>query len=601
MITLSFAGELIVGLVCDKYDVQKLSLKFCIPNTPNDVLAPSAVPHRGVHWAALLVLFALGVSPPCWPQALRGEASAAASGLTPEPLNPPRVVSSKARLETQLPSLGDGSEMGLAEESRIGESVVKEIFRDPDFAEDAVLVDYIQSLWQPLIQAASLRGELSSDMLQRFAWQVLLIKDPSINAFALPGGYMGVHLGLLGVVSNQDELASVLAHELSHITQRHLSRLFAQQSQQTPLLIGAMLLGVLAASKSPNAASALMVGGQAVTAQNQLNFSRDMEREADRVGYGVMTQAGFEGAGFASMFLKLQQGSRFNDNGQYPYLRSHPLTTERIADMQSRSLGGDSNMANINASAANWSHLMMSARARVLTRTQHDALRQHVLLAQHALSSPQEPLGMRLGALYAGVLASAYMNDFNTSEQMLERLQSWLSTSANEAARYNFTLLRAEVALMNQAPEQTIALLEPLSHTRARLLLLNQARLHITPAKAQDPARNLTRLANLAAQSVNDLHGWVVLHPRDAQAWELLSQAQRTSLDALGATRSLAESFAVKFDVNAAVDRMIAAQNLAKQLAHDHLMTRAQEMEASIIDTRLRELLVTRREQSLQR
>ena len=134
--------------------------------------------------------------------------------------------------------------MGLAEERRIGESVVKEIFRDPDCAEDAVLVDYIQSLWQPLIQAASLRGELSSDMLQRFAWQVLLIKDPSINAFALPGGYMGVHLGLLGVVSNQDELASVLAHELSHITQRHLSRLFAQQSQQTPLLIGAMLLGV---------------------------------------------------------------------------------------------------------------------------------------------------------------------------------------------------------------------------------------------------------------------------------------------------------------------------------------------------------------------
>ena len=601
MITLSFAGELIFGLACDKYDVQKLSLKFFSPNTRNDVLGPSAVPHRAVHWATLLLLLGLGVSPPCWPQALRGDNTAAESGLTREPLNSPRVVSSKARLETQLPSLGDGSEMGLAEERRIGESVVKEIFRDPDYSEDAVLVDYIQSLWQPLIQAASLRGELSSDMLQRFAWQVLLIKDPSINAFALPGGYMGVHLGLLGVVSNQDELASVLAHELSHITQRHLSRLFAQQSQQTPLLIGAMLLGVLAASKSPNAASALMVGGQAVTAQNQLNFSRDMEREADRVGYGVMTQAGFDGAGFASMFLKLQQGSRFNDNGQYPYLRSHPLTTERIGDMQSRSLGGDSNMANINASAANWSHLMMSARARVLTRTQHDALRLHVQLAQHAVSSPQEPLGNRIGALYAGVLASAYMNDFNMSEQMLERLQSWLSTSANEAARYNVALLRAEVALMNQAPEQTIALLEPLSHTRARLLLLNQARLQITPARLQDPAPNLSHRTNLPTQSVNDLHEWVVLHPRDAQAWELLSQAQRASLDALGATRSLAESFAVKFDVNAAVDRMIAAQNLAKQLAHDNLMTRAQEMEASIIDTRLRELLVTRREQSLQR
>ena len=131
-------------------------------------------------------------------------------------------------------------------------------------------------------------------------------RDRSVNAFALPGGYLGLHLGLIAVVSSRDELASVLAHELSHVTQRHISRLTTKQNAQTPWVIGAMILGALAASKSPDAANALIAGGQAVAMQNQLNFSRDMEREADRVGFGVMSDAGFAPQGFASMFDKLQ-------------------------------------------------------------------------------------------------------------------------------------------------------------------------------------------------------------------------------------------------------------------------------------------------------
>jgi len=205
---------------------------------------------------------------------------------------------------------------------------------------------------------------------------------------------------------------------------------------------------------------------------------------------------------------------------------------------------------------------------------------------------------------------------------MLDTLQSWVLGTGSEQTRYDLALLKAEIALLNKAPEQTIGLLEPLTPTRARLLLLNRARLQIAQASLSDRARapsnptstististtsannrsNSSSNSSLATQSVNDLHEWVVLHPKDAQAWDLLSQAQAVSLDMLGSTRSLAESFAVKFNVNAAVDRMIAAQNFAKQLARERSMTRAQEMEASIIDTRLRELLQLKREQSLQR
>lgn len=145
-----------------------------------------------------------------------------------------RVDTPGDALGSSLPNLGDGAGMTPHAERRLGDRIARELYHDPDYVDDAVLMEYVQGIWQPLLAAARQRGELTPELDDAYAWQILLGRDRTINAFALPGAYFGLHLGLVGMVTSRDELASVLAHELSHVTQRHIARKMAQQSQQAP-------------------------------------------------------------------------------------------------------------------------------------------------------------------------------------------------------------------------------------------------------------------------------------------------------------------------------------------------------------------------------
>ncbi len=478
-----------------------------------------------------------------------------------------------------LPDLGSPGDMSLGEERRLGERIAREIYRDPDYIDDPLLAEYVQGIWQPLLAAARLRGEISPEMDERLAWEIMLGRDRSVNAFALPGGYLGVHLGLIGVVSSRDELASVLAHELSHVTQRHISRVVAKQNQQTPWLLGAMILGVLAASKSPDAANALLTGGQALAIQNQLNFSRDMEREADRVGFGVMTQAGFEAQGFASMFEKLQQSTRLNDSGAYPYLRSHPLTTERIADMQVRlpRVGGGP-LPPMPLTAA---HAMLSARARALANPAADTLR---LWQEEANAVTFEGLNptKKMAVLTSAILANIKLRDFGQATRLIDRLLP-LAQDDPQALRLS-RLLSVELALAEEDGARALKLLGEVSPTqRPETLLLAQALV-----------RN--RQPHLAAQH---LQTWVATHPHDASAWVLLAGAYGAMGNTVQSIRAEAEAQVAQLDYEAAVARFKAAQARIKETgggrnASDHI-------EASIIDTRTRQVELLLREQLRER
>ncbi len=484
--------------------------------------------------------------------------------------------------QSSLPSLGDGVEMSISAERQLGDRIARELYRDPDYLDDAILGEYVQDIWQRLMAAARQRGELPPELEERFAWSVVLGRDRSVNAFALPGGYMGVHLGLIAVVSSEDELASVLAHELSHVTQRHIVRIISRQSDQAPWLIGAMILGALAAASNPGAAGAMIVGGQAAAVQGQLNFSRDMEREADRVGYGVLTQAGFDARGFVGMFEKLQQANRFNDTGAFPYLRSHPLTTERIADLQSR----QQLQAHAAALPLTMVHAMLAARARMLANPEVDSLRAALQQAQGETIVTMSPV-QQAGVFYAAVLGAQGLREFEQAQRWQERLEALVRSDARAASQAR--LLGVELALAAANPRRASTLLEATAtataagsgKTATRSLLFLRARAWTQNGQARDAAEQLQI--------------WLASRSRDAQAWQLLSAAYAAQGQTLRAVRAEAEMHAAHLDYAAARDRLRAAQELARQGANvDHI-------EASIIDTRSRQIELLLREQALER
>ena len=519
------------------------------------------------------------------------------SGSAVAQTSPGSAQDSKARTATtQLPNLGDSSDMTSGDERRLGDRIIRELYRDPDYIDDPVLLEYVNDIWQPLLAAARLRGDLSPELDERFAWEILMGRDRSVNAFALPGGYFGLHLGLMAVVGSRDELASVLGHELSHVTQRHISRLISKQSQQSPWLLGAMILGVLAASKSPDAANALITGGQAVAAQNQLNFSRDMEREADRVGFGVMTQAGFDAQGAVGMFDKLQQASRLNDRGSFPYLRSHPLTSERIADMQSRAVQSRSvESRSVESRAGNqasgaaagkaefaMAHALISARARVLSFSAMDDLRSWGPRAEGADFARQSPL-LQAGGLYGAAFAALKLRDATATQRWTAKLAE--VTRGDAAAERLTRLLGAEVALAFNDARQALDLTgaSPSANPRRPETLLGaQALLG-------------TGQPSIAA---GQLQNWVTAHPRDAMAWQLLSSAYAAQGQTIRAVRAEAESRVAVLDYAPAVDRFKAAQTLAKNMPNK---SSADHIEAAIIDTRTRQVALLLKEQAVER
>jgi len=233
-----------------------------------------------------------------------------------------------------LPDLGDVSDAALSDkqERTIGNRVMREVRTDPAFVDDPEIAEYVRTLGNRLLGAAD---------PPRRPIEFFAVEEESVNAFALIGGHIGMHTGLILLTRNESELAGVMAHEIAHILQRHQSRLYHGQTKYQIASLAALALAILASrgssSQSGQVAEAAMVGASAIMIQGQLDYTREHEREADRVGLTILERAGYDPRGMVSFFERMQRANRLNEFKSAPsYLRTHPLTVERIADMQGR-------------------------------------------------------------------------------------------------------------------------------------------------------------------------------------------------------------------------------------------------------------------------
>ena len=264
-------------------------------------------------------------------------------------------------LNLNLPSMGAvaGTELSPLEEQALGEAMMNQIRSDPSYLNDSETLEYLNRLGYKLVSVADTHT-------YNFFFYPLI--DHSLNAFAIPGGYIAVHTGLIVAAQNESELAGVIAHEIGHVSQRHIARMIDAQKGNAAITLGSFLLALLAArAGSGQAATALAVGGQAAMIQNQLSYSRGAEREADRVGLTSLVRAGFDPKGMENFFMRLQQNNRYYEAAAPAYLLTHPLTVERISDMENRTrqIGAKTHKDSLD-------FLLIQQRMRVLQETKYD-------------------------------------------------------------------------------------------------------------------------------------------------------------------------------------------------------------------------------------
>jgi predicted Zn-dependent protease len=256
-------------------------------------------------------------------------AQSAVGQFSGKPYEPELDLNLPADSSNQLPELGDASQTVLSarDEEKIANQILKQVAVSQDVFDDAEVTDYLQALGKRL-------GASSPDKQQKFYFFVL--QDRSINAFAMPGGVIGVHTGLFISSNSESELASVLGHEIGHVTQHHLARMLASQKYDMFKNIAATALALLVMRSNPQAGMGAMTAASAAGIQRQIDYTREHEREADRVGLTILQDAGFDVRAMPAFFNTLQRATRFSDGNVPSYLRTHPMTTERIADLGNR-------------------------------------------------------------------------------------------------------------------------------------------------------------------------------------------------------------------------------------------------------------------------
>ena len=425
-----------------------------------------------------------------------------------------------------LPTIG-GAGGGLIagqQEADIGRQVLVSLRRSAPQITDPLVYDYLSSIIYRLVPAAPLQNR---DLT------LALIDDPAINAFAVPGGIVGVNGGLFLFAHTEQQFASVLAHELAHLSQRHFARRLEQQQNSTPLTIAGLIAGiVLTAVTQSDIGLAAIAGTQALAIQNMLEYSRSHEQEADRVGLDILVSSGLDPQGMPEMFEIMMRQNRLQGNQVPEYLSTHPLTQSRVADTQNRA--EQYPVKRITDSPEY--HLV---RARLQVHYAPSAANA-VVSFRAALDDPKnaDNSALRYG------LAVAYLEDrqYAQAEALLNEL-----LLANPG-RITFEVTLAQTLIGAQRLTEARALLVralarnpgnyPISHTLAQLELASE---------------NGAAAAALLSQMVRN-------KPQQEHLWVQLAEAEGMARNIVGVHRARAEYDFLMGDLESAQRQLRQAQ-----------------------------------------
>ncbi|MCA1772823.1 MAG: M48 family metalloprotease [Halomonas sp.] len=387
--------------------------------------------------------------------------------------------------EQTLPSLGSSYSSAGSEEYRLGRAWLRQFRAHAPQWQDPIAHDYLTSLVERLTPHSQL-GDLDVT--------TVMVDHRTLNAFAVPGGVVGINAGLFAFAEDEGAFVSVIAHELGHLSQRHYAR-SSERAEQTQLpAMAGMLAGLLiAAGGGGNAGMAAAMGSQAALIQDQLTYSRRYEQEADRVGLQAMAEAGYEPDAMARMFRTLQRMASLQGGTPPEFLLTHPVSESRLSDVQSRAAQMDV------ASAYSNDTLYDMIRGRAL-------LQIHQQSPQQAVSRLAQEDAHETAQRYVTALADAQSGQVDAALQALDQLRDEQPDLAMLPAS------AAEVALQAQRYDDAIQrsqrLLRLMPHYLPAQLVLAEAQLQRDPRAAYDILRDVT-----------------ARHPENPQGFNLLAEA----------------------------------------------------------------------------
>nr|WP_241664555.1 M48 family metalloprotease [Ningiella ruwaisensis] len=428
----------------------------------------------------------------------------------------------------QLPEIGvvASDAITIEKEKIIGDAIMRQLRGQAPLIQDPVLQEYVQDIGNRLVVHAD---------NTKFPFTFFIINNPVLNAFAFYGGHIGVHTGLIAQAETESEFASVLAHEVAHVTQRHLARRLQSQQRSGPLQLASMIGSLLIAMADPRAGMAAVSASMAGSQQAVINFTRNNEQEADSIGINILYRAGFDPMGAPAFFGRLseQYGLR---STQLAFLQTHPLPNDRVAETLTRARS----YGEVYTPESLHFHL---ARARIQSR--------YMSTNERNLGFFESQINRLQGVKKTAALYGYALSVFEAEEY--KRAEDLINTLLKDDPENLFYLdLKTDILIKQNRHNEAVQMLKPLwQHKPQNLVLaLNLANVYLTSADYEP-----------AIQILRDL---LLVDKQNILAYQLLNDAYQRSSQKKEAHKTQAEIYSLIGAYSLAIDELQFAYNFAR-------------------------------------